>query len=412
MINKSAEILCVGTELLMGNVVNTNATHIASKLASIGIGLYHQGVVGDNVERLEEELKNSLKRSDIVITTGGLGPTYDDLTKETVANLFNQKMVLDQKVLDNIYSIFNNSQYTMTENNKKKAYVPEGSFVFYNKNGTAPGLAVTNGEKIVILLPGPPSEMTPMMDNQVVPYLAAQSGGIIKSHMLCFYGIGESALETELKDIMVSYTNPTIAPYAKPDEVNVRVSAFATDEDQADELLNPVIELIKQRSGQYIYDIDSPSIQNSLVNRLKEKNLTISIAESCSGGYISKRITEIAGSSSVYQLGVCTYSNKSKINILGVNSDDIDKYTAVSEQVAIQMAEGVRKLAKSDIGISTTGYAGPTGEDIGLVFIGISTADKSYAIECRLGRGYATDREIIQYRSASKALHLALTEIR
>ncbi|MDD4377782.1 MAG: competence/damage-inducible protein A [Eubacteriales bacterium] len=411
MIDKTAEILCVGTEILMGNIVNTNAAYIASKLASLGIGLYYQSVVGDNSDRLEAELKQSLERSDMVITTGGLGPTYDDLTKETVAKPFHKKMARDEKALKQIETLFKKIGREMTENNKKQAMIPEGATVFYNQNGTAPGMAVSDGVKTVILLPGPPKEMIPMMESQVIPYLAKQSGGTIKSRMVHTYGIGESMLETELKDIMVNYTNPTIAPYAKPDEVHVRVSAFAKTEEEADKMLDPVVELLRERCGKYIYGIDIGSLQNALVQKLKEQKKTVATAESCSGGYISKRITEISGSSKVFGLGVCTYCNEAKMKILGVKSETLEKYTAVSEQVAIEMADGVRKLAGADIGLSTTGYAGPEGEDVGLVYVGVSTKDKSFAMECRLGRGYSTDREDIRYKAASRALYLALKEL-
>ncbi|HAN44716.1 MAG TPA: competence/damage-inducible protein A [Ruminococcaceae bacterium] len=407
----NAEILCVGTELLLGDIVNTNAAFIAKELAQIGVNVYYQSVVGDNSERLKSSQKLALSRSDIVITTGGLGPTYDDLTKEAVAEFFNRKMKMHEPSLNKIKELFNKINREMTPNNEKQALMPEGATVFTNECGTAPGLAVEGDGKIVILLPGPPREVYPMFRNSVLPYLTKLTDHILVSKTIHIFGMGESKVEALLKDLMVSSTNPTVAPYAKDGEVQLRVTASCKDKNESDKLIDPIIEQIRGVIGDCIYGIDVETLQNAVVLKLKEKKKTLATAESCTGGLISKRITEIPGSSAVFGCGICAYSNEIKKSLLGVKAETLQKFGAVSQQTAIEMAHGVRKLSGADIGLSVTGIAGPTGDEnkpIGLVYVCAASDTAQKVVELKLARGYENERELIRYLASSNALHLVL----
>ena len=330
-----AEILCVGTELLLGDIVNTNAAYIAKELANLGIDVYNQAVVGDNPDRLKESLEQAFQRNDIVVMTGGLGPTYDDLTKETVAQLFGKKMILHQESLERIERFFKYYNRVMTENNRKQAYMPEGATVFPNDNGTAPGLAVEKDGKIAILLPGPPREMIPMFSSSVVPYLQQFSGSTLYSSNIHLFGIGESQVETILREMMVSHRNPTIAPYAKEGEVRLRVTASAKAKEEAKEMVLPVVEQIRDILGKYIYGIDVGDLQTALVQKLTEKKKKVACAESCTGGYISKRLTEVPGASLVFDCGVCSYANEIKERVLGVSHETLAAHGAVSRETAM-----------------------------------------------------------------------------
>ena len=410
----NAEILCIGTELLLGDTINTNSAFIARGLAACGIGCYYQSVVGDNPARLKESLKLALGRADIVITTGGLGPTYDDLTKETVAEYFGRPMLMHEESLASLTKLFDCMGRPMTENNKKQALMPEGAIVFHNDRGTANGLAVEGEGKTVIMLPGPPREMSAMFENSVRPYLMEKSDQILISHNIHFFGIGESALENELHDYMTEHQNPTIAPYAKEGEVLLRVTASAPDEAGAEALIRPVVDEICQRFSQYVYGVDIETLQNALVCELDAKKITIATAESCTGGIVSERITMIPGSSAVFGCGICAYSNDIKKDILGVSADTLNAHGAVSPETAAQMAQGVRKLAGSDIGVSVTGIAGPGGgsdeKPVGLVYVGISSKKRIRTVELRLSRRYGGEREFIRHHAALNALYQALTE--
>lgn len=412
----NAEILCVGTELLLGDIVNTNAAYLAKELALLGIGCYYQTVVGDNPERLKASLSLALSRADIVITTGGLGPTYDDLTKETVAEYFGLPMELHKPSLDFISSFFKKIGRQMTPNNEKQAYMPKGATIFPNDRGTAPGLAVEGNGKTAILLPGPPREMTSMFELQARPYLQTRSNQIFKSHTIHLFGIGESTVENILHEKMQSMQNPTVAPYAKENEVQLRVTASAENEETADLMMRPVISEICAMFEEYVYGVDVGTLQNALVTQLIEKNMTIATAESCTGGIISSRITEIPGSSKVFGYGCCAYANDAKMKLLGVLPETLDKFGAVSKETALEMARGVRKLAGADIGVSTTGIAGPDGgtEDkpVGLCWVGISAGAEDTVFELKLSRGYGGDRGIIRAAAASNALNLALKTIK
>ena len=405
----SAEILCIGTEILIGDIVNTNAAYIAKELASLGINVYHQSVVGDNPERLKEALDLGFSRADIIITTGGLGPTYDDLSKETIAGWFGRKLVLDEPSLEAIERFFKKSGRVMTENNKKQAYMPEGCIIFDNPNGTAPGCAIEGDGKIAIMLPGPPREMKPMFDNHAAPYLAKLSGWTFRSHNLHFYGIGESALEDKLRAMMEAGTNPTIAPYAKTGEVMLRVTAKAKNAEEAEKLLSPAIEAVKAEAGEYLYGIDVGDLQTAAVQMLLKKGLVAATAESCTGGYVSKRLTDVSGASAVFQCGIVTYSNEMKERMLGVSHETLERYSAVSPETAVEMAKGVRRVSGADIGIGVTGNAGPgvsEGKPVGEVYVAVDSDWYSEVVPLNFFRHDEDAREYIRWLASSRALHM------
>jgi len=412
-----AEIFCVGTELLLGDVVNTNAAFLSRELATLGIFVYYHSVCGDNPERLKTCLDIALNRSDIIVMTGGLGPTYDDLTKETVAEKFGLNLKMHEESLDRIVGFYKRLGREMTENNKKQALMPEGAIVFRNDFGTAPALAIEKDGKTVIMLPGPPREMAPLFTNEVKPFLKKYSNSMLFSSNIHIFGIGESYVESKLRDMMEKFTNPTIAPYVNDGEVKIRVTANAKSEVLAKELIAPVIEQINSILGENIYGVDVPSLEFALVKTLTEKKLTIATSESCTGGLISKRITEIPGSSAVFGYGVCTYANEAKTKLLGVASETLEKFGAVSEETAKEMALGVLSLSGADIALSVTGIAGPDGgtaeKPVGLVYVGC--ACKNGTFTCKkliLGRGNPNERDYIRILAASHALKSALDTAR
>ena len=365
----SAELISVGTELLMGNIVNTNAQYISQRLADLGIDCYLQTTVGDNHDRLVEAVHGALRRADIVILTGGLGPTADDLTKETVSDAFGKKLVLDEASLEYIKARFAKRGHEMTPNNVKQAYFPEGCIILPNPNGTAPGCIVESEAKAAILMPGPPNEMVPMFEASVLPYLEKRSGYMLKSKMLRIFGKGESSVEYELKDIMASQTNPTIAPYALNGEMKLRVTA-------------------RCRAGEDVYSEDGLELHEEVARLFVQKGLTLAVAESCTGGMICSKLVSVPGSSAWFKEGCVTYSNESKMHRLGVKQATLDEYDAVSAQTAAEMAEGIRTSSGADIGVATTGFAGPDGgtEDnpVGTVYIGFSSKDKSFTKRLQL----------------------------
>ncbi len=411
-----AEILCVGTELLLGDIVNTNAAYIARELAKLGISVYNQSVVGDNPGRLKEALENAFKKAELVIMTGGLGPTYDDLTKETVAEYFGREMYMDEASLESIEAYFQKNDRPMTENNKKQALMPKDAIVFPNYNGTAPGLAVEGDGKTAILLPGPPVEMEPMMQRSIVPYLKTKTDKVIVSRTVHIIGLGESYVESVLRDYMLSHTNPTVAPYAKTGEVRLRVTAEAKNDDEAYKLINPVVDEICETFRDYVYGTDVGTLENAVVKLLLENKMTAATAESCTGGGISARITDIPGASEVFGCGVCTYSNEMKMKLVGVKKETLDAYGAVSEQTALEMAKGVRKLSGADFGISVTGIAGPGGgtveKPVGLVYIAVDSEKYTKAEKLMLSRGRENERSFIRTNSANNALRLLIEAIR
>lgn len=370
-----AEIITVGTEILLGDIVNTNSQYLAKELADLGVEVYYQGTVGDNEERLLQSLEESLNRSDMVITTGGLGPTKDDLTKETAAKFFNQELVLDERSWNKIEIYFNKLGRVPTENNKKQAYFPKDAIILENSNGTAPGAILRKGKKTIIVLPGPPREMKQMFEESVKPYLKNLTNEILVSKTLRFYGIGESSLEEEIIDIIKEQSNPTVAPYAKDTEVTLRITAKATSKEEAINLINPVVHKIQDRVGSYMYSEGDISLEDTVAEILVNKNLTISVAESCTGGMVSSHLINYPGISSVFMEGCVTYSNEAKMKSLGVKKETLDKFGAVSEETAREMAEGIAKRHNTNIGLSTTGIAGPEGgseeKPVGLVYFGI-----------------------------------------
>lgn len=404
----SAEILCIGTEILLGNIVNTNSAELSQGLAEIGINMYHHTVVGDNPERLKEALDIAFSRNNIVVTTGGLGPTYDDLSKETIAAWFGKKLVMHEPSAEQIRAMFKHWGREMTENNLKQAMMPEGCVVLKNHNGTAPGAIIEQDGKVAIMLPGPPSEMRPMFRESVMPWLEKRSGGILRSHCVHFFGIGESKLESMLRDEMQQMQNPTLAPYAKQGEVMLRVTAFGKDEAETERLMQPVLSMLEERFHDLIYGVDVGDLQTAAVQLLTARGLKVATAESCTGGYISKRLTDVPGSSQVFDCGVVSYANEIKCSLLGVQEETLAAHGAVSPETAREMADGVRKLSGADIGISTTGIADPrgaeSGKPVGLVYLGISSHWRTEVLELRLARGYDDERENIRYLTSSHAL--------
>ena len=380
------ELISVGTEILLGNIVNTNAAFLSEKCAGLGLSCYYQSVVGDNEDRLCGTIRTALDRSDIVILSGGLGPTQDDLTKECVAKVLGKKLVLDEHSRQRIEDYLTGRGYNITENNWKQAYAPEGAIIIDNENGTAPGLIVPADGKHVLLLPGPPNELIPMFENQMVPYLNGLEPGIICSTTVKLCGIGESLAETEILDIIESQTNPTVAPYAKTGEVHLRVTAKADNEEQAHKMMQPMIEELQKRFGKHVYTLDETvTLEKALVDICIERDLTIGTVESCTGGMISARLTNVPGVSGVLKNCFVTYSNKAKRKIVGVKKETLEKHGAVSKQVAKEMARGLAELYKVDVAIAVTGIAGPDGgseeKPVGLVYIachvcGVTTVKK------------------------------------
>jgi nicotinamide-nucleotide amidase len=405
----NAEILAVGTELLLGDILNTNAQYLSVELAALGFNVLHQSVVGDNDIRLAAEVKQALARSDIVITTGGLGPTGDDITCRVVSEVLGLKLVQDAKSMQHIKSFFAKLGREMAANNVKQAMFPEGAIIFDNDWGTAPGAAVETGHKVIILFPGPPRELVPMFETYAKPYLSKYSDSVIHSEGFRIFGIGESSVEEKLVDLMQG-ANPTLAPYAKDGEVLLRITAKANSKEEAAQLMIPLKSKLYERLGDHIYGENVDSLQQVVVEKLKEKGLKIALAESCTGGLVAKRITEISGSSQVFDCGVVSYSNGIKHKILGVQNETLEEFGAVSEQTASEMAEGIRLAAGADIGVGITGIAGPTGgtaeKPVGLVFVAISDGNTCFVKRLLLARGNK-EREYIRYLASSHALDMA-----
>lgn len=370
-----AEIISVGTELLLGDIVNTNAQYLSKRLADMGIFVYYQTVVGDNTERMKKAYELAFSRADFVITTGGLGPTQDDLTKEIAAEFFKKELVLHENSLERISGFFQKLNRKMSENNIKQAEMPEDSIILENNNGTAPGCIIEENSKVMILLPGPPKEMKLMFEESVVPYLAKFSKDILISKVIRFAGIGESAMAEIVGDLIDNGINPTVAPYAKDFECILRITAKALNEGDAKALIKPVETEIRKRLGNYIYGEGETSLEFVLGETLIQKKLTIATAESCTGGLVASTLINYPGISSVFLEGAVTYSNEAKVKRLGVKEETLKKHGAVSHETAEEMARGIAFAAGSDIGLSTTGIAGPGGgtddKPVGLVYIGI-----------------------------------------
>ncbi len=355
-----SEILAVGTELLLGNIVNTNAQAISQSLSALGINVFWHTVVGDNPERLKEALAIARRRADIIITTGGLGPTYDDLTKQTICEAFGQKLVLHPEILEEIRRFYETSLHVpMPENNTQQAELPENGVIFDNPVGTAPGCAFESGGVHVLMLPGPPHEMSTMLRRCAEPYLRRLSHEVIVSRDIMTFGMGESSVEELLREKMTYMANPTLATYAKPFEVRLRATAKAAAEEEALAMLAPVERMVRDTLGDIVYGVDVSGLAEACLRLLREKGLTLATAESCTGGMAAQRLTAIPGASAVYRGGVVSYWTSVKGDVLQVPREILDSCGAVSAECARAMAEGVRKITGADIGVSVTGAAGP-----------------------------------------------------
>ena len=359
----TAEIIAVGTELLLGNITNTNASEISRALSAVGVNVFWHTVVGDNPERLREALDIARKRADVILTTGGLGPTYDDLTKQTVCETFGKPLVLREDVLEHIRTYFaRNVHLTMPENNRQQAEFPADCVIFDNPVGTAPGCAFEAEGVHVLMLPGPPFEMRTMLQNWAVPYLRGLSKEVIVSHDIMTFGLGESPMEDLMRERISRMENPSLATYAKPSEVRLRATAKA----------------------------DVPNLETVCMTHLKEKGWTFATAESCTGGQIAARITALSGASSVYRGGVVSYWTSVKAEVLGVPQTLLNQYGAVSEECARSMAENARRITGADIGLSVTGVAGPDPDErnnpVGLVYVGLASPDGTWCRKLELGK--------------------------
>ena len=390
----------------MGEILNTDAQFLSIELARLGISVIHQSTVGDNRERLLAQLKEAADRSDIIILSGGLGPTPDDLTKEVCCEFFGKKMFLHEPTVEKIKTYFSTKGMEMAQNNLKQAMLPKDCVIFPNDNGTAPGMAIEKDGVHILVLPGPPRELKPMFRNCAVPYLMQFSDRIIVSHNIRTFGIGESLMAERVNDLFDA-ENPTVAPYAKDGEALLRVTAMARTKEEAENLCEPVINEIKSRLDGFVYGVDYTCIEEAVIEKLKEKHMKVATAESCTGGLIAKRITDVPGASEVFDCGIISYANEIKHRVLGVSEDDLNKYGAVSEPVARQMAQGALKVSGADIAVSVTGIAGPdsdsTNKPVGLVYIGLADRDNVWVRELRTSR---KDRSYNRYVSASNALNM------
>ncbi len=406
----SCEIVSVGTELLLGDILDTNAQYLSKELAAMGIAVLHRSTVGDNAGRLRAAVELALSRSDIVLLTGGLGPTADDITKEVCADVMGFALVRNNEAEQAMRAFFKTRGRPMPESNLKQADVPQGGTVFQNDNGTAPGMAMEKDGKCVILLPGPPNEMRAMFTDKVKPFLSAKTTGVIVSRTVRTMGVGESDMAQRVAHLLEG-SNPTVAPYAKQGEALLRVTAHAETPEQAQRLMEPVLSEIRAILGDFIYGIDVEDIQHAVVQALSEKKLHVATAESCTAGYIAKRLTEVAGASDVFGCGLVTYSNEMKEKLLGVRHETLLQHGAVSAETAMEMAAGAKRVSGAEIAVAVTGVAGPgcsENKPVGLVFIGIADRDGVRAVRFETGR---RDREFNRYVTASRALHLVWQSI-
>ncbi len=405
------EIIAVGTELLMGQTTNTNARDIARELLSLGIGVYYQTVVGDNGERLAEVVRQAMERADLIILSGGLGPTNDDLTRETVAQVLDIPMEKNVEWERRLMEFFSRFKRPFAENNLRQAMVPEGALMLRNDRGTAPGIVLEKGNHTFVLLPGPPREMLPMLKGQVIPLLkkklvASGELSVLQSRILHVIGLGESSLVEMLQDMLARQDNPTIAPLAKGTEVHLRLTAHGHFPGEAEGLLTQKTEEIKAILGDYVYGEDADTLELAVARQLKEAGKTLALAESCSGGLLTHRVTNIPGSSEYLLCGLVTYSNEAKMGLLGVNPATISSQGAVSEETAAEMAAGIRRASGADLGLSITGIAGPGGgtseKPVGLTYISLEAENFSLTRQYN----FWGCREEIKERATQAALYL------
>lgn len=380
---KSA-ILSVGTELLFGQITNTNTVFLSQQLNMMGFDVMYHYTVGDNPARVAEMMKLAFEDCDMILTTGGLGPTQDDLTKEVACEVMGDELVMMDDVLEELEEMFRRRGWNMTENNKKQAVMPSRATIFRNDAGTAPGFALEKDGKYIICMPGPPQEMTRMFEKSVLPFLESLSEDVIYYRMIRTFGIGESKLETDLLDLINEQTDPTLATYAKEGECSLRIASKRKTLEEARQAVDEMLERVKERVGEYIYSCDDEELVQVVCRKLMEKGLTISSAESCTGGLFAATLTEVAGISACFDRSLVTYSNEAKMKELGVKRETLEKYGAVSKETAVEMAEGLYKASGSDICISVTGIAGPDGgtneKPVGLIYIGLRYDGK---VTCR-----------------------------
>ncbi len=403
----NAEIIAVGTELLLGDVVDTNSAYLSRQAAALGLAVTHRQTVGDNPRRLREAIELALSRADVVMLCGGLGPTPDDLTKEIAAEVLGQPLTVHEESLRRIEAYFQQSGRVMSENNRKQALMPQGATVFNNDHGTAPGCAMEKNGRHVLLFPGPPSELIPMFETAAKPYLRPLGDGVLRSHTVRVFGLGESAAASMVGDLLEG-ENPSVAPYAKAGEMYFRVTAKAPTESEADALCRPMVDALTTRLGAAVYGVDVASIEEALVARLNAAGKTVATAESCTGGLVSERLTAVAGASRVFACGICAYSGEIKHRVLAVPRDILEQTGTVSRETAAYMARGVRTYSGADIGVSVTGVAGPgpfEGQPAGTVFVAVSTACGTFVR--RLNLTHRPDRAYIRQVAASHVLDMA-----
>jgi len=402
-----AEIVAIGTELLLGQIVDTDAVYLAQRLAELGTDLYFKTTVGDNLERATWAVRESLSRAEVVITTGGLGPTQDDLTTQAVALATDRELDLDPESLRRIEAFFASRNLPLLDSQRKQAMIPQGAQAIPNPVGTAPGFILELEGKVVITLPGPPRELQPMVEQTVIPYLRHRAGaGVIRSRVLRFVGIGEAALENLIEDLIEGADNPTIAPLASPGEVRIRLTAKAADLESADELIAPVEREIRRRAGQWLYGFDEETLEQAVGSLLRQAGATLAVAESCTGGLIGHRLTNVPGSSDYLLCDVVAYSNQAKKGLLGVPEATLKAHGAVSAETAAAMARGARQVGGADYGLAVTGIAGPTGgtpqKPVGLVYLALAWSEGEEWEQHQFGG----QREDVKLRAAQAALDL------
>lgn len=403
-----AEIISIGTELLLGHIINTNASFLSQKLAEIGIDVYYQTTVGDNPQRLMESIKQAARRSDIIITSGGLGPTVDDVTVETIAKLLGKRVILNKTILKDLKDYFKLIKIKFPAETMRQAYLPEGVKWVRNNVGTAPGLLIEYEGKTIVCLPGPPREIEPMFTKDIVPYLSAiaKTGWVIKSRTIKTTGLGESKVDSRIKDLLKLKPPTTVGIYAKLREVDLKIMSKAKNEKSASKAIAKIERKIHSRLKDFIFGYDDETLEGIVAKLLTGKRLTIAVAESCTGGLLSHRLTNVSGSSKYFIMGIAAYSNEIKENILGIHKRLLDKHGAVSAPVALEMAKGAKFLACTDIGIGITGIAGPGGgtpkKPVGLVYIALVTDTKRIEKELRI-KG---SREEIKFQASQVALDL------
>ena len=408
------EIVTTGTELLLGQIVNTNSAYLAEELNKIGFDVLYQSTVGDNRKRMEEVLTHALTRSDVVITSGGLGPTQGDITKEVTAKIFAKDLFLHQPTLERIHKHFQSIDKVMPPSNERQAMIPEGARVLTNYSGTAPGVWLEHNGKIIINLPGPPFELKDMFQKTLKPLLLDRFGctSVIVSRVLNTFGIGESMLEDKIKDLILNQNNPTLALLARPGEVIVRITAKAADYNLANALIAKMEQEIRKRVGEFIFAIDDADMEAIVGNLLMAKKLSIACAESCTGGLLTSRLTDVAGSSKYLYGSIVSYTNLVKAKELGVAEELLETKGAVSEEVACAMAKGALQKFATNLGVAITGIAGPDGgsdeKPVGLVYIAVSGASGTVCSK-NIFKG---NRKAVKYRSTQTALDMVRNYIK